>query len=366
MLKKFPKLSLLIVLCLALSLLSACSLFKKGNKDSEIDREAADIIQQDEQLDDKKNEQGLNKREEDFLKFGEERLAELITAFNEFGEASKSYQNQVINEGKELKKIKIYKETRLKLLDACHKLETIPLSTVPENLKNFYDQNFRLANHCRQMIYQIDRTNATDLPQRYNTILGELNNYAASAKNYIATIQSQGINAAQGLIAPVDWAAEQEIERTLSSTFDIADFGLNFGSTRAEVMGVEGLIPDYDKLEKLEYNCEVYVYKGVRKYFFNEYDQLYKVQYEFRPNEMNPFNDLLAIFYPLRRSFMVPEYFDTNAMASIQGPDENGQHYFTVDLAHLTATIKATADHPEIPLTVDVEGKLASAEEADN
>ncbi len=363
--KKFPKILLLLALILSVNLtLSSCSLFKKDKSSDNLSEEAIDIIQQEDAADAQKNEKGLSRREEDFLRFGEERLANLIKQFNAFGEGTASYQEDAINKGISVERNKKFIESRDQLLEACSKIEIIPLSTVPENLKNFYEQNFRLANHCRQMIYQIERQNATNLPGVYNDVLTELNAYAVQARDFIAKVQEAGVNAAFALIPPVDWAAEASKERVLNATFDVGELGISFGATRAEVMGVEGLIPNYDKLEKLEYNTKVYLYEGVRKYFFNEFDQLYKVTYVFRPNNANPYNDLVAIWNPFCHSLQVPGYFDNNEYDMVQATGQNDQYYFDVDLPHLKARATATAGHPEIPIVIDIQAKLAG--EAEN
>ncbi|MDO5734336.1 MAG: hypothetical protein Q4P08_04325 [Eubacteriales bacterium] len=357
---KTPKYLILICQILVLiTLLSACSLFKKSKGNDAIDDEVANIVQEDPDADLKKNERGLSRREEDFLKFGEDKLANLIAAFNEFGKGTESYQSDVINKGIEVSKNKRFIETRDKLYEACTKIEAIPLSTVPESMRNFFEQNFRLANHCRLMAHSIQSENATNLPDAYNQVLTELNNYATQAQEFIAKIQDSGVELAQSIIPPVNWTEEEANRPSLTSTFDVAELGLYFGASRAEVMGVEGLVKDYDKLEKLEYDHTVYVYHGVRKYFFNEFDQLYKVSYLFRPNHQNPYHDLRDLFFPVHHSFQVPDYFDLNPDMFIQESSQPGEYFFSIDMPHLTAVIKSTSDHPEIPVSIDVTAKLA-------
>lgn len=359
--KLHKALGLLSLLLIVSMLFSACSLFetkKKGPEGVKVPK----ISEESPEKEAKKNERGLSDREQEYLNYGEDKLTRLIQAFNHFGDETVKYQDDAINKGIILSENKDFIDSRDQLFEACSNVELVPLSSVPASLSSFFEQNFKMANHCRQMLYQIERQNATNLPDAYNTVLTEINEYALKAQNFINTVQSQGIDAAQGLIEPLNWEDEMAKSPELTSHWDVASLGLPFGSTRAEVMGVEGLIKGYDKLDKLEYNTEVYTYKGVRKYFFNEYDQLYKYVYVLRPNYQNPYLDLNDLFLPVNHGFQVEEYFMQNFVNHVQGPNANDEYSFTIDRPHLVVVCTATANHPEIPIQMEVTAKIQDDE----
>lgn len=354
----------LLALILALTSTTSCRLSdkkKKGDEETknvEIDLPEIEMEGSDEQAEASKNSKGLTAREVQYLNYMDDQLAKLDAAWTEFGKKMPTFTKAAIDQGDVVTELSSFTQPRAKLLDACSMVEVLPLSSVPANLKLLFDNGFVLCNQIRGLMYETMHMNATNMPADYKKLNDSFSAFLSHAKAFIDDANQGQIEKAQGYFEPVDWEAVSKQKIALEDVFNVADYGLPFGSSRAQVMGVEGIVSGYDRMDSLTYPCVVYIYEGSRTYHFNEHDQLVSYTYQLVPKDQNPYIDMMALHFPLLRAFNYKEYYFMNFASSVTLNDRGYYVWYHDERPSCTLTMTAKGNDPSQPITIEVVAKV--------
>ncbi len=308
-----------------------------------------------------KDAQGLTESDHQYLAYAKDKAERFNTAFSEFGTKMDSYVDKIFTASLVIKDSKEYTETRDALYKACAQIERVRPDALPEEIKNLYEHLYYVANQARAMLTQVFQRNGTNLPKAYDDCKAVIDPELSKINAFIGTAESTGVDAAQNELDALDYDAILAAHPENRNTGNVSDYGIKWGASRFEVMGVEGLLPDAYSKEELGYACDLYNYKATRYYHFNEYDQLDSYRYDVdgstfdytHTSEDPVYNDV----YDLAPLVMYWFVLDTPALPQTPTSDANGVYTVSFDLAAETVVIAGDSTAPNDPIRITVTAK---------
>lgn len=277
MIKKNSRLAFVISLFLVIGLVfSACDQLDNLGIGKNGGLDVPSMVDENEKLSLEKDNKGLDKVDHQYLAYAKEKWGQFEKALDAFGEGMDTYLDKVFEKAEYIEDQKEFIKTRKDLLTAIRNIERVDPSGLPKNFENLYQKLYLAANRARYMIHQAQQNNAATMPGDFEYAKEEIAPFKQSIEQFFAEADSAGLDTAVANILPTDWTAEANRSRELNNrnTFNVADYGLKWGSSRWDVMGVEGMQEGGYNKEVLSYETVAYRYDSVRNYHFNEYGQL--------------------------------------------------------------------------------------------
>jgi hypothetical protein len=359
MTKRISRLLLVVSLFLAMSLsLSSCEQLQNLGLGKGPAVDVPPAVGEAEKVELSKDEKGLDEIDRQYLAYAKDKWSSFEKAVDKFGSSMDSYLDRVFNEAAYVNDQKEYVQTRDKLMEAVHGFEAVDPAGMPEEFKNLYGKLFLAGNRARYMINIIQQHNATNLPEDFDAFKAEIAPWQDEINKFFSDVDATGLAQAAANISPVDWQAEEARETNNRNTFNVADYGLKWGASRWDVMGVEGLRENGYNAEVLSYKTKTYQYDSVRNYHFNEYGQLDYYTYDIDGSTFDrgnyPDDPLYDDIYELAP--MVMYHFVKDSPALRQQPYNDGMGNLTVSFDQPAETVLLTGA-PDGSITLTVTGK---------
>lgn len=307
-----------------------------------------------------RDNKGLTEADHQYLAYAKEKLTNLDKGLETFGQKMSSYVDDIMKTAKDVEEYGDYVKTRNNLLEIAAQIEAVDPAQSPEAFKEVYNKLDLCANRVRHMLMQIEDKNATNLPAIYDTTKAEIQPFKEALDQFFAQVDSQGLDVAAANMPPTDWAAETERHDNLDlrNTMNVADYGLKWGSSRWQVMGVEGMQEGGASAETLSYNKVAYQYNAVLTYHFNEYGQLDSYTFDFDPASFNRGNNEDPVLDDvIELSAIVMYYFINDSPAIPQQPVFDGVNGYTVSFDPPAEHVLLSGNPDS--LTLVVKGKTA-------
>ncbi len=363
--RKLRGFSLALVMLVSMSLLlSGCDKLGLGGSDKGM--EVPTMAPTVEGVELSRDNKGLTEADHQYLAYAKEKWTNLEKGLENFGEKMPGYVDDIMKTAKYVDSYPDYVKTRKALLEVAGQIEAVDPDQTPEHFKEVYNKLYLSANRVRHMLMQIEDKNATNLPAIYDTTKAEIQPFKEALEQFFTQVDSQGLDAAAANVPPTDWEAEKTRHDGLDlrNTLNVADYGLKWGSSRWQVMGVEGMQEGGATAETLSYNKVAYQYNTVLTYHFNEYGQLDSYTFDFdagsfdRGNNEDPvYDDVLEL------SAIVMYYFINPTPAVPQQPVFDGVNGYTVSFDPPAERVLLSGN-PE-SLTLVVEGKTVDEANAE-
>lgn len=328
---KLRGLSLTLVMLLSISLLlTGCDKLGLGGSES---MEVPTMAPTAEGVELSRDAKGLSEADHQYLAYAKEKWAALDKGLTDFSQKMGPLVEDIMNTAKYVEEYPDFVNARKTLLGVAAQIEAVDPAQTPEHFKEVYNKLYLSANRVRHLFMQIEDRNATNLPDMYDTTVAEIQPFKEALEQFFAQVDSQGLEAAAANVPATDWEAERARHDNLDlrNTLNVADYGLKWGSSRWQVMGVEGMQEGGYAAETLAYNKVAYQYNAVLTYHFNEYGQLDSYTFDFDPASFNRGNyddPLFDDVYEL--SSIVMYYFINDAPAIPQQPVFDGVSGYTV------------------------------------
>lgn len=357
----------IMLLLLSLSLtLSACNLLDK-DKGNSSGMTLPSMVVEGDGVSLERDEKGFSEVDRQYLAYAKEKWRMLQSASDRFGQEKDGFLDRIHNKAAIILKDEVYVSTRNDLLNAVNAIEYADPDKVPAPMKNLYSQMLVASNRARRLIYQVLSVNGIDIEENYASYRQTLDSVNESVQAFFAKADSEGLEAAAASMPAPDWAALAE-DRAVDNvkSFNIGDYGLNWGVSRWAVMGVEGLQENAMSMETLSYPCHIYQYDCTRTYHFNEQGQLDSYHYSIdgasfdRGNYDDPVYDDM---YELSAIVMYAFILEGPAIRSQPIDTGDGHWQVTFDPAAESVVLSAVQNDPQQNIQLDVYAKRAAAEE---
>ena len=361
------RLALLLSLLLIISNgLSACDMLKLGGSD--LDLPAPPVMEDaGENVELKRDGQGMTEAEKQHLSYAKDQWKRFYNATANFGETMDKYLEDIFSKALIVNENKDYLASKDKVIAACLALEQVKPEGIPASMKDLFAQFSVASNRMRGLISDIYVWNGTTLPEAFNEIVNEVETINQMAESFFTKADKEGVEAAAAEVQAVDWAAEESRERKLRETFNVYDYGIKWGASRYEVMGVEGMKENAFEVETLSYPTHVYQYGGTRNYHFNEHGQLDSITYELNGADFDRTHEGVAgtgepVFDDIYELIPVVQYaFDTSTYAywkdPYQAPDGSGDIYYEFDFPAETVVLRGNPAAPDEALRIIITAK---------
>lgn len=354
MMKSEKRFSLILIMMLAFAILaSSCQYLGFGDKNNGL--AVPSMVENPEDLELTIDEKGLNEIDRQYLAYGEEKWGQFVKAFDAFGKAMDSYLDKVFNDAIFVTENKDYIQSRDDLMKAIRNIERVKVEEIPQGFKNVYGKLYQVTNRARYLISITEQKNATNLPNDFDAIKAEIHPFKEDIEAFFATVKADGLEAAVAAVPAIDWTVEEARETDLRNTMNVYDYGLKWGASQWDVMGVEGLLEGGYKAENLSYATKVYQYDAVRTYHFNEYGQLDSYSYIIdgasfnRGNFQDPLYDDI---YELSSIVMYYFVLDSPALPTTPQDDGTGNYVIVFDQKSEIAELRGNIATGQITLTV--------------
>lgn len=354
---KYAKSLVIAILLVSTMLFTACDKINLDLFNKKDELEIPTMAQDLDHVQLERDENGLNESDRQYLAYAKDKADGLNKAAANFENGIEAFLKEVYETAQYIYENKDYSDAKMKIMEVVRQVEAVQPDQIPEEFVEAYTRLYQISNRLRHMLFQVESKNATNLPEAFNDMMEEIKPFQEDLNSFFETINKDGLGAAAAAIPTTDWEAEEGRTVSLRNSFNVADFGLKWGSSRWDVMGVEGLVQDGFKAENLSYNTVVYQYNAVRTYHFNEYGQLDSYKYDidadsFTPNDY-PDNPVYDDVKELSAIVMYDYISDTYAMP--QEPYNDGAGNLTVSFDPPAETVVLQGNVES--LTLVVEGK---------